>query len=365
MKSNKTTDFIHDRWFCFFATEYEILVFFNLNIFILKCLKIPKGKDMNAYKKKLVKRVNSSQPVRRQLLLLSLIPWNLLTASASAKTHFAIEPNTNSPESDALKRTNLALVLPQTLLDVRQLGANISDYLMSEKLDGVRAYWDGRQLYFRSGRVINAPTWFIDKFPTHALDGELWMGRGQFERLSGAVRRNQANEDEWRQIRYCLFEYPLAQGDFDQRLQRLSGIVEKLQIPWLQVIPQEAVKSVEQVEAKLKQLVLQKAEGLVLHLASAEFQSGRSDFVYKLKPQFDAEAKVIAIIGGQGRLQGMMGALLLETRDGKQFKLGTGFDDVKRKNPPVVGSWVTYRYRDLTSNGLPKFASFVREYQSE
>ncbi|MBC3830647.1 DNA ligase [Undibacterium amnicola] len=320
---------------------------------------------MNAYKKKLVKRVNSSQPVRRQLLLLSLIPWNLLTASASAKTHSAIEPNTNSPESDALKRTNLALVLPQTLLDVRQLGANISDYLMSEKLDGVRAYWDGKQLYFRSGRVINAPIWFIDKFPTHALDGELWMGRGQFERLSGAVRRSQANEDEWRQIRYCLFEYPLAQGDFDQRLQRLSGIVEKLQIPWLQVIPQEAVKSVEQVETKLKQLTLQKAEGLVLHLASAEFQSGRSDFVYKLKPQFDAEAKVIAIIGGQGRLQGMMGALLLETRDGKQFKLGTGFDDEQRKKPPVIGTWVTYRYRDLTSNGLPKFASFVREYQSE
>jgi len=338
---------------------------FSLNIFILVYLEIPKGTDMNAYKKKLVKETNSQQEARRRILFLTLVPWNLLAASASGKTRSATELNTNLPESDVIKRANLALVLPQTLSDVRQLGANISDYLMSEKLDGVRAYWDGNQLYFRSGRIINAPTWFIDKFPTHALDGELWMGRGQFERLSGAVRRSQANEEEWRQIHYCLFEYPLAQGDFSQRMQSLSGIVNRLQIPWLRVIPQEAVKSVEQVEAKLKQLVLQKAEGLVLHLASAEFQSGRSEFVYKLKPQFDAEAKVIAIIGGQGRLQGMMGALLLETRDGKRFKLGTGFDDEQRRNPPVVGSWVTYRYRDLTSNGLPKFASFVREYQAE
>jgi DNA ligase-1 len=260
---------------------------------------------------------------------------------------------------------NLALVLPQTLSDARHLSANISDYLMSEKLDGVRAYWDGKQLYFRSGRLISAPTWFTEKFPAHPMDGELWMGRAQFERLSGAVRRQQANDEEWRQIQYCLFEYPLASGDFRQRLHDLQNAVGKLQIPWLRVIPQESVKSIEQVETKLRQLTLQKAEGLVLHRASAEFQSGRSEFVYKLKPQHDAEAKVIAIQAGRGKYQGMMGALLVETPEGTRFKLGTGFDDAQRKNPPQAGTSVTYRYRDLTSNGLPKFASFVRVYRPE
>ncbi|MBC3874302.1 DNA ligase [Undibacterium flavidum] len=314
--------------------------------------------------------LNNRGKARRQILFYSLLPLNFLALSVSAKSFIAAERSAARPADFSIAEPDnhlgLALVLPLALRDASQLlSSNLTDYLMSEKLDGVRAYWDGKKLYFRSGRVINAPAWFTEKFPTHPMDGELWMGRAQFERLSGAVRRQQANDQEWRQIQYCLFEYPLAKGEFRQRLQDLQNTVDKLHIPWLRIIPQESVKSVEQIEAKLKQLSLQKAEGLVLHLASAEFQAGRSEFVYKLKPQHDAEAKVIAIQAGQGKYQGMMGALLLETSEGKRFKLGTGFDDEQRRNPPQVGSLITYRYRDWTASGLPKFASFVRVYRPE
>lgn len=310
-------------------------------------------------------KLNDRFKTRRQLLLCSLLPASLFSVSTFAKSPISDNSLENELMLDQSKPSDLALVLPQTLFDLSQIKGQVTDYLMSEKLDGVRAYWDGRQLLFRSGRVINAPTWFTEEFPNHPMDGELWIGRAQFERLSGAVRRQQANDDEWRQIHYRLFEYPLASGDFRQRLKDLQNTVEKLHIPWLHVIPQESIKSVDQIKARLKQLTLQKAEGLVLHLASAEFQAGRSEFVYKLKPQHDAEAKVIAIQAGQGKFQGMMGALQLETSDGKRFKLGTGFDNEERKNPPPIGSLVTYRYRDLTANGLPKFASFVRVYRPE
>ncbi|MFC0348572.1 DNA ligase [Undibacterium danionis] len=320
---------------------------------------------MELYKNKCLSELNTQGKVRRQFLCCALLPLNFFSVMTNGQAHDAIEMPAELPSVDRDSSSTLALVLPQTLSDVRQLEPNIADYLMSEKLDGVRAYWDGKQLYFRSGRVIAAPTWFTEKFPAHPLDGELWMGRGQFERLSGAVRRQQANDDEWRQIQYCLFEYPLVTGDFRQRFMALQNIVQKLAIPWLRMIPQEPVKSVAQLEAKLKQLSLQKAEGLVLHYAKAEFQAGRSAFVYKLKPQHDAEAKVIAIQAGQGKYHGMMGALLLETPEGKHFKLGTGFDDEMRKNPPEVGTLITYRYRDWTANGLPKFASFVRVYHPE
>ncbi|WP_287032112.1 hypothetical protein [Methylophilus sp.] len=80
----------------------------------------------------------------------------------------------------------------------------------------------------------------------------------------------------------------------------------------------------------------------------------------KLKPQLDAEAKVIAYVPGKGKYQGKMGALLVETLDGIQFKLGTGFTDAERAHPPPIGSLVTYTYRDVTKNGKPKFASFLR-----
>ena len=306
---------------------------------------------------------------RRQFLFLSLFSLGSLNETAKAEwtngNGISAEKKFSVSHEDSSETSNLAMVLPKTLIDVSQLREDASNYLMSEKLDGVRAYWDGKQLYFRSGRLIHPPAWFTERFPTHPMDGELWIGRGQFERLSGIVRRLQANDEEWRQIQYCLFESPLAAGDFRQRMHNLQNTVAKVSIPWLRVIPHESVKSVEQITARLKQLTLQKAEGLVLHLASAEFQAGRSEFVYKLKPQHDAEAKVVGIQAGQGKYQGMMGALLLETPEGKRFKLGTGFDDSERRNPPAIGSLVTYRYRDVTSNGLPKFASFVRVYQAD
>ena len=56
-----------------------------------------------------------------------------------------------------------------------------------------------------------------------------------------------------------------------------------------------------------------------------------------------------------------MGALLVETPEGQRFKLGGGFSDAERGQPPAIGSWMTYRFNGLTSSGLPRFARFLRE----
>jgi DNA ligase-1 len=232
-------------------------------------------------------------------------------------------------------------------------------------LDGVRAYWDGHQLFFRSGRLISVPTWFTKSFPAHPWDGELWMGRGSFEQLSAIVRRQNPSDSEWQKVKYNLFELPEGAGDFHQRIERLRAEIAELNVPWVTLIPQQSLDSVDHLILQLKNAVAEKAEGLVLHKMDAQFESGRSDKVFKLKPQFDAEAKVLAIEMGTGKLQGMMGALLIETMDGKRFWLGTGFKLEHRKNPPQLDSWITYRYRDINSNGLPKFASFLRVYHTE
>lgn len=260
---------------------------------------------------------------------------------------------------------SLPLVLLDTISDTDVFSKNSVQFLLSEKLDGVRAYWNGEQLYFRSGRAIHAPAWFTAGFPRHELDGELWMGRASFDQLSAIVRRQTPVDEEWRQVQYCLFELPRAKGTFQARIDQLNAVVSQKQIPWLRVITQESISSFEQIQTKLRELVAQKAEGLVLHRADALFESGRSEHVYKLKPQLDAEAKVVGIQPGKGKYQDRMGALILETKEGKRFKLGTGFDDATRLHPPQLQSWVTYRYRDLTSTGLPKFASFLRVYVPE
>ncbi len=240
-----------------------------------------------------------------------------------------------------------------------------ADYLVSEKLDGVRAYWDGRSLKFRSGRVIHAPAWFIASFPAHPLDGELWMGRHTFERLSAAVRRDKPDDAEWKRITYQLYEWPGGSGSFSDRIAALQVSVAQADVRWLRVLPQVRGTDQAALKSQLMKVVRGGGEGLMLHRADALWQTGRSDILLKLKLQQDAEATVVGYEPGQGKYRGMLGALVVVMPDGRRFRLGTGFTDAARRNPPSIGSVVTYRYRDLTASGLPKFVSFWRVRDSE
>lgn len=234
----------------------------------------------------------------------------------------------------------------------------IADYWVSEKLDGVRAYWDGQQLLSRQGNIIHAPDWFIADFPMNKLDGELWVARGMFEDTLSTVRKYQPVEQEWRRVRYRLFELPEAEGTFTQRLAMLKILAAKS--GYIQHITQYRLTSLSALQAKLDEVVEQGGEGLMLHYADALYRTGRSDVLLKLKKHQDAEARVIAHLPGKGKHLGRLGALLLEMPSGKRFKLGGGFSDVQREKPPPVGSAVTYKYYGLSQRGIPKFASFLR-----
>ena len=246
--------------------------------------------------------------------------------------------------------------------------ADPAPYWVSEKLDGVRALWDGQALRFRSGRPIAAPAWFTAAWPAQALDGELWIGRRTFDRLSAAVRRTSPVEDEWRAVRYMVFDLPDRTASFTERLARMSQALKqgegngngKGYGAWVQAIAQHRVADAAALKQRFSQVVDGGGEGLVLHRADAQWQEGRSDALRKLKPVQDEEAQVIAHLPGKGRLQGRLGALLVQMPDGQRFALGSGLSDADREKPPPVGAWVSYRYRDRTPSGLPRFATFWR-----
>jgi DNA ligase-1 len=249
-----------------------------------------------------------------------------------------------------------ALALEPLLAKSAPPGIDPRPYLVSEKLDGVRALWDGTTLRFRSGRVVAAPAWFLAALPKTPLDGELWMGRRRFDALSGAVRRGEPVDAEWRLIRFHVFELPAGEGTFEQRADKIKTLASDIAVP----VEQQRVASNAELRRMLKQVVDAGGEGLMLHRADAPLASGRSDLLLKLKPLADAEAVVVGHEPGKGRLAGQLGALELQTPEGVRFKLGTGFTDAQRRDPPPIGATVTYRYRDLTPSGKPRFASFIR-----
>lgn len=249
---------------------------------------------------------------------------------------------------------------PALLANVANADIDPAPYLVSEKYDGVRAIWDGKTLRSRSGNAFNAPGWFIAKLPLQPLDGELWLGRGQFEKLSGYVRKTTPIDAEWRQLKYMVFELPDAPGTFEQRYQQIKRIIAGANWPQLVAVEQFRLPDNAALRRKLAEIVSGGGEGLMLHLASASYVTGRSDALLKLKPLEDAEATVIAYIPGKGKYTGMMGALQVEMADGKRFQIGTGFTDAVRANPPAVGTLITFTYRGVTKNGLPRFASYLR-----
>lgn len=240
-------------------------------------------------------------------------------------------------------------------------GVDPTGHLVSEKYDGVRALWDGRTLRFRSGLAVAAPAWWLARLPATPLDGELWLGRGRFEALSGAVRRQQPDDAEWQALRYMVFEQPQGEGPFAQRAARLATIARQTGWPGLVAAPQRPVADRASLQRWLAEVVAGGGEGLVLHQADAPWTPGRTAMLQKLKPVHDAEAVVLAHEPGRGRLAGTMGALRVRDEAGAEFLIGSGFSDAQRATPPAVGSVVTFAYRGRTASGVPRFASFVRE----
>jgi len=269
------------------------------------------------------------------------------------------EPQPTPPVSAAPSPPDLPLA------EVYVPGAiDLRDYWVSEKLDGVRAYWDGERLFSRGGHLIRAPDRFTAAFPPVALDGELWLGRGRFAEMSGLARRHTPRPAAWRGVRYMVFDLPPGEAatddDFSARLGRLRNLVAEAGSPHLVVVEQSRVADHDALMTRLHAVVADGGEGLMLRRDGARYRGGRSDDLLKVKPYLDAEARVIGHLPGQGKYQGMLGALLVEEADGTRFRLGTGFTDAERAEPPAIGSLVTFKYHGRTKNGLPRFASFLR-----
>ena len=247
---------------------------------------------------------------------------------------------------------------PLMLAESWDNAADLSDWWMSEKLDGVRAYWDGKQFLSRQGNLYHAPDWFIAGLPNVPLDGELWIDRKKFQRTVSIVRRQDKN-DQWNEVRYLIFDAPAASGGFEDRLAFLKDALAKGAAKFARQHPHDRCKSLEALRAELTRIESLGGEGLMLRQPGSKYVTGRSSTLLKVKTFHDAEAVVVGHQAGAGRHKGRLGALLVRLPDGTDFAIGTGFSDRERENPPAIGATVTFRYQELSDAGVPRFPSWV------
>ena len=239
--------------------------------------------------------------------------------------------------------------------------ADLTDWWMSEKLDGVRAYWDGKQFLSRQGNTFHAPDWFIEHLPDTPLDGELWLDRKAFQRTVSIVRRQDKSE-HWQEIRYLVFDAPSLKDPFEERLAFVKDTLASIGQKHLEAVAQERCQGTSHLQEELARIESLGGEGLMLREPASAYEAGRSTSLLKVKSFTDAEATVMDYEKGKGRHKGRTGALVVQLADGTQFKVGTGLSDKQRENPPAVGSVITFRYQEMTDGGVPRFPSFLREF---
>ncbi len=345
----------------------------------------------------------------------------------------------------------------------------VAGYMVSEKLDGIRAFWDGgftrgmpasevpwantdkdhiykkqvisTGLWTRYGHVIHAPDWFVDQIEGMPLDGELWMGRGLFQKTMSTVRKHDPIDSEWENINYKVFDSPnyhviFANGRINNtnfkktlcnvdlwahdnglaifQMNRYTPFEFRYKALKNRLIGNEVVHVLNHIQLPMQtdaakihldmfiNSVLDKGgEGVILRKRTAMYVCERSYDILKYKPWFDDEATVIGYRWGRetnleksisgettNKLLGLMGSLILDYK-GHEFKL-SGFTDLERamidrngsyeeayvfgelnpdeevtdefENPTFPrGSSVTFKYRELSVDGVPKEARYWRK----
>ncbi len=263
--------------------------------------------------------------------------------------------SSQSTVEKVLLATKIEKSVPELLLAHSWDGVqDIKGWWYSEKLDGVRAYWNGKDFISRLGNTFFVPDFFKVGLPSTPLDGELWIGRKQFQRTSGLVRR-QDMTDAWKEVRYLIFDAPSMKEPFEKRMNYISNI----KTDYARGHEHYRCKDIKHLKEELDRIEKLGGEGLMLRQPGSLYEVGRSNTLLKVKSFVDDEAVVIGHEPGKGRHKGRLGSLRCTTTNGTEFSVGTGLSDAERNNPPKIGTKVTYRYQELTDDGVPRFPSFV------
>ncbi len=245
------------------------------------------------------------------------------------------------------------------LPNVYQGQVDVRGWLMSEKLDGVRGYWDGEFLYSKNGNRLYPPKEFLHNLPPFAIEGELWAGRSRFEKTVSVVGKEYSHPG-WLQLKFAIFDVPETPGGFAERIAKAKKWFEQHPSSYAFIIEQIKVRDQSHMQQELHRVERLGGEGLIVRKSDAHYKSGRSMEILKVKNYQDAEAKVIAHLPGKGRNKGRLGSLLVALEDGREFKIGGGFSDAERELPPPIGTVVTFKFYGWYQSGIPKFPSFLR-----
>ena len=261
-------------------------------------------------------------------------------------------------------------------------------------------------LWSRYGNAIQAPDWWIDLLPTDTcLDGELYMGRGLFQQTRSITSKQEPHPADWGKIRFMVFDRPSPLSVFCSGRINNPQFVEKVldedqcldlykhsvigratwdmgeivaawegrefSENWEPLEQRKLSDNEEEARSQLWEILDQETsqggEGVILRSPYHVWTPKRANYLLKVKPLLDSEGVVKGFTDGEGKLKGMLGALIVQWED-KIFEL-SGFTEEERRLeedgthsvyfPP--GTPVSFKYTGLTDDGIPREARYWRK----
>ena len=255
----------------------------------------------------------------------------------------------------SLLSTTLFSSTPKLLLLNTYKDQDTTNWVMSEKLDGIRAYWNGKELLSRSGKKIHAPKWFTKDYPKFEIDGELWTKRGDFENISSIVR-DKIPSQKWSEVKHYIFEVPNTKGGLFQRLEK----VKPYENEYIKILPQVIIKNKEHQKNYFLDIIDNGGEGIVVRDPKSFYINKRTSKALKVKKFKDNECEIIGYTQGKGKYFDKVGAIICQLPNKITFKIGSGMNDKFRNNPPKIGSIITFKYQNMTKYNKPRFPIYLR-----
>jgi DNA ligase-1 len=235
-------------------------------------------------------------------------------------------------------------------------------YFISEKLDGIRSIFGNGKFISRNNNEIKAPKWFIDKMPKGVvLDGELFTKRGDFRNVMSYVMKNKPVDEEWKRVRFLVFDMPMLNLPFEERIRKLKQTVGSSK--YVKVVPHIKIKNKSHMMEIHKKIVKKGGEGIMLRAPGSFYENKRSSTLIKYKTFKDKEAVVQGYSLGSGKYQKMLGKLKVKWYKGNStFLVGSGFTDSDRKNYLKLfpkGTIIKVKYFEVNESGKPRFPVFI------
>jgi DNA ligase-1 len=237
---------------------------------------------------------------------------------------------------------------------------------LSEKFDGVRGLWNGIELLSRTGKKINAPKSFINQLPIGvALDGELITGRGKFNEVSSITSKKIPIEEEWKKIKYQVFDLPSSNKPFEERIVELSTLLDARGSRVINKTGHIEIQSSNHLSQLHKNIVDNHGEGSMIRKPGSKYVNKRSSTLLKVKDFRDEDAIIIGHELGNGKYSADLGKLVVKwvKRPDVILRVGTGLTDKLRrgnyKKELKEGTVIIVKFFELTPTGKPRFPVFL------